>query len=133
MVRKTADRREARQRADRQGRTAEFVALAYLILTCHRILAHRWRGSVGEIDLIARRGRRIIFIEVKFRQGSGPGAVPAATQRRRIERAARQFCQQRRISPEFETRFDLIQISPLFGGILYTIRHIRDAWWAAAD
>lgn len=138
MARKTGNRQEARQRAEQQGRTAELVALVYLMLTCHRILARRWRGSVGEIDLVARRGRRIIFVEVKFRHrsdagsgaGSGAGGIPTAQQRQRIARAAQQFCRQRRISPAFELRFDLIQISPSFGGILFSIRHIRDAWWA---
>ena len=142
MARKTGNRQEARQRAEHQGRTAEFVALVYLMLTCHRILARRWRGSVGEIDLVARRGRRIIFVEVKFRHrsdagsdagsgaGSDAGGIPTAQQRQRIARAAQQFCRQRRISPAFELRFDLIQISPSFGGILFSIRHIRDAWWA---
>ena len=142
MARKTGNRQEARQRAEHQGRTAEFVALVYLMLTCHRILARRWRGSAGEIDLVARRGRRIIFVEVKFRHrsdagsdtgsgaGSGAGGIPTAQQRQRIARAAQQFCRQRRISPAFELRFDLIQISPSFGGILFSIRHIRDAWWA---
>lgn len=134
MARKTGNRQEARQRAEHQGRTAELVALVYLMLTCHRILARRWRGSAGEIDLVARRGRRIIFVEVKFRHrsdaGSGAGGIPTAQQRQRIARAAQQFCRQRRISPAFELRFDLIQISPSFGGILFSIRHIRDAWWA---
>ena len=134
MARKTGNRQEARQRAEQQGRTAELVALVYLMLTCHRILARRWRGSVGEIDLVARRGRRIIFVEVKFRHRSGAGSdaggIPTAQQRQRIARAAQQFCRQRRISPAFELRFDLIQISPSFGGILFSIRHIRDAWWA---
>ena len=142
MARKTGNRQEARQRAEHQGRTAEFVALVYLMLTCHRILARRWRGSAGEIDLVARRGRRIIFVEVKFRHrsdagsdagsgaGSDAGGIPTAQQRQRIARAAQQFCRQRRISPAFELRFDLIQISPSFGGILFSIRHIRDAWWA---
>ncbi|PDH57596.1 MAG: hypothetical protein CNE93_05140 [SAR116 cluster bacterium MED-G06] len=142
MARKTGNRQEARQRAEQQGRTAELVALVYLMLTCHRILARRWRGSVGEIDLVARRGRRIIFVEVKFRHrsdagsdagsgaGSDAGGIPTAQQRQRIARAAQQFCRQRRISPAFELRFDLIQISPSFGGILFSIRHIRDAWWA---
>tara|TARA_Y200000002_G_scaffold175169_1_gene144478 strand:+ start:100 stop:420 length:321 start_codon:yes stop_codon:yes gene_type:complete len=74
MARKTGNRQEARQRAEQQGRTAELVALVYLMLTCHRILARRWRGSAGEIDLIARRGRRIIFVEVKFRHRSDAGA-----------------------------------------------------------
>jgi len=76
---------------------------------------------------------------VKFRKTAGdntgqdPGfvAIPTAQQRRRIARAAGHFCRLRRISPEFELRFDVIQISPSFGGILVRVRHIRDAWWTA--
>lgn len=133
MVRTPSSQHAARRRADHRGRATEIIALVYLMLTFHRILARRWRGSAGEIDLIARRGERIIFCEVKFRYAADAAAVPTAQQRRRIARAAQQFCQQRRISPTFEQRFDLIQISPSFGGMLYKIRHIRDAWWATPD
>jgi len=120
----------ARRRADTRGRAAEIIALFYLMLTGHRILARRWRGSAGEIDLVARRRRRIIFVEVKFRHGSDAPGIPTGRQRRRIIQAAQQFCRERRISAEFEQRFDLIQISPSFGGMIFRIRHIRDAWWA---
>lgn len=130
MVRDPHSRTDARRRADTRGRTAEIIALVYLTLTCHRILARRWRGTAGEIDLVARRRRRIIFVEVKFRHGSDTPGIPTAQQRRRITQAAQQFCRDRRISAEFEQRFDLIQISPSFGGILCKVRHIRDAWWA---
>ena len=126
---RTADRRQA----DRQGRIAERVALFYLIVTGHRVLARRWRGTGGEIDLVARRGKRIIFCEVKYRQTADEHAVPSPKQRERIARAALQFCRQRRISPEFEHRFDLIQISPFFAGMLCRVRHISDAWWTTPD
>ena len=124
---------QRRRRADRRGRFAEFAALVYFCLTLHRILAWRWRGPAGEIDLVARRGRTIIFCEVKYRHAPHVEAVPSAYQRRRIAGAARQFCQQRRISPEFELRFDLIQISPSFGGIIWRFRQLRNAWWATPD
>jgi len=131
--RRENQRRENRRRADRQGRIAEWVAIAYLGLAGHRILARRWRGTGGEIDLVARRGGRMMFCEVKYRQSEDRGAVPSPRQRQRIARAAKEFCRQRRISQKFEMRFDLIQISPFFGGILYRVRHLRDAWWTTPD
>ncbi|MEL6287622.1 MAG: YraN family protein [Pseudomonadota bacterium] len=49
------------------GRWAEWLAAGSLMLRGYRILALRYRTRVGEIDIIARRGRRIAFIEVKAR------------------------------------------------------------------
>src|SRR5262249_15501483 len=55
----------------------------------YRILARRYRTPAGEIDLVARRGRTIVFVEVKQRPSETEGldAVTAAA-RRRISRAA---------------------------------------------
>ena len=57
-----------RQAAERRGRLAEHVAAALLILKGYRILDRRHRGPFGEVDLIAVRGRRLAFVEVKQRR-----------------------------------------------------------------
>ena len=57
-----------RVRADRRGRRAETVAAWWLRLQGYAILARRLRTPAGEIDLIARRGRTLIFVEVKARE-----------------------------------------------------------------
>lgn len=56
-------------RAEREarGRRGEAWAAWYLRLTGWRILAQRVKTPRGEIDLIARRGRTVIFVEVKWR------------------------------------------------------------------
>lgn len=59
--------RERRQRRERAGRMAEQVAAALLILKGYRILARRVKSRLGEIDLVAVRGRRLAFVEVKAR------------------------------------------------------------------
>ena len=51
-----------RHRAERRGRGAETLACWYLRLKGWRILAIRARTPVGEVDLIARRGRILAFI-----------------------------------------------------------------------
>jgi putative endonuclease len=56
-----------RQSAERGGRRAESLAAWWLRLKGWRILARRVRTPVGEIDLVARRGRTIAFVEVKAR------------------------------------------------------------------
>jgi putative endonuclease len=60
--------RSARARDSvRSGAGAEWRAIALLTLKGYRILARRYGGKGGEIDLIARRGRTVIFVEVKHR------------------------------------------------------------------
>jgi len=57
-----------RQKAWRYGQAAEAICTLSLRLRGYRILARRFKTPLGEIDIIARRGNRIAFIEVKARQ-----------------------------------------------------------------
>ena len=56
-----------RREAERRGRAAETLACWYLRLHGWRILARRARVAGGEVDIVARRGRTLAFIEVKAR------------------------------------------------------------------
>ncbi len=60
--------RETRVRAYRSGLFAETVTALILRLKGHRIVARRYKTPVGEIDLVALKGRRLAFIEVKRRK-----------------------------------------------------------------
>ena len=120
-----ADRRQA----ERAGRVAELAAIGWLFCTGHQFLARRYRAAGGEIDLVMRRGRVIIFCEVKYRHPAGHDGMPSPAQQRRICNAAREFLARRRISPDLECRFDLVQISPFSWRGRPPIRHLRDAWW----
>jgi putative endonuclease len=73
----------------RRGRISELVAAAALMAKGYRILARRCRTPYGEIDLVAVRGRRLAFVEVK-RRASRLDAEAALTSRQagRIARAA---------------------------------------------
>jgi len=73
----------------RRGRFSELVAAAALIARGYRILQRRCRTPYGEIDLIAVRGRRLAFVEVK-RRATRAQAEAALTpyQARRMARAA---------------------------------------------
>jgi len=62
---RAASERRARLR---RGVVAECIAALWLILKGYRILAWRHRSRLGELDLIAVRGRRLAFVEVKRRR-----------------------------------------------------------------
>jgi putative endonuclease len=109
--------------AERWGRRAEARAAWWLRLKGYRILETRYRTPMGEIDLIARRGGCIAFVEIKARHSLAAGleaVSPAA--RRRIARAAEAFLAQRRLTPE-TARFDLIVMRPR-----RLPCHVADAW-----
>ena len=79
----------ARRAADARGRRAETVAAWWLRLQGYGILARRVRTAAGEIDLVARRGRCLVFVEVKARgRTSDAGWALTPFRLRRVGRAA---------------------------------------------
>jgi putative endonuclease len=102
-----------RREAERRGRRAETVAAWYLRLKLYRVLARRFRTPQGEIDLIARRGRTIVFVEVKHRADDAV-ALDAVTarSRQRIVRAASLWLAAHPGSAAFDHRFDVILAPP---------------------
>ena len=59
--------RRERVAAFRLGLSAESRAAMFLIAKGYRIVARRWRTPFGEIDIVARRRRALVFVEVKAR------------------------------------------------------------------
>lgn len=102
-----------RRGAYRLGLRAETLAALYLRAKGWRILARRFRAGSGEIDIIARRGRTIAFIEVKAR-GNRDAALTAITPsaQRRIASAARTWCAGREDLGAMTLRFDAVLVSP---------------------
>lgn len=113
-----------RQAAERKGRRGEQLAALSLMLKGYRILARRVRNPAGEVDLIARRGNLVAFIEVKAR-ATDTLAVEAVTTkaRRRISRAAEIWMSRQRALQHCDWRFDIITVTPR-----QWPTHHRDAW-----
>ncbi len=61
------ERRTERRRRYRRGWVSEHLAAVFLMAKGYRVLARRQKTPAGEIDLIAVRGRRLVFVEVKQR------------------------------------------------------------------
>jgi putative endonuclease len=122
-----------RQRAEGRGRRAETIAAWFLRLKFYRILARRYRTPVGEIDLVARRGRTIVFVEVKQRPSEAEG-LDAVTRnaRRRIARAADLWMAAHPSAAGFDQRFDIVITVPRRWPLHRTAIFGRDgASWSA--
>lgn len=115
--------RPERQRAWRLGRRSEWLCGWYLRFKGYRILARNLRYPVGELDLVARRGRLLVFVEVKARAGEPDPGVITPRQRLRIQRAAEAFLGRNPALAGLDCRFDALLLAP---GRLPV--HIADAW-----
>jgi len=91
------------------GSQAEERACRYLKGLGYEIVARNWRCRFGEIDIVAREGDTLVFVEVKARSAGGfggpAGSVDPAKQRRLIA-AARWFIG--RTGAELPARFDVV-------------------------
>ena len=102
-----------RKFAEGSGRRGETLASLFLSLKGYRILARRVKTPVGEIDLIARRGRVTVFVEVKARSFSHQeGDALMAVNHRRIIRAAQLWLTRRPELAAEDLRFDVIFLAP---------------------
>ncbi len=101
-------------RAEReaQGRRGEVLAAWYLRLTGWRILARRVKTPRGEIDLIARRGRVVAFVEVKWRRTGAELADAIDPWRLRRVVAAAEAVGHRFVQPGDDQRIDVLLLAP---------------------
>lgn len=111
------------------GAEGEWLAKAYLEGKEYEILDQNWRFKKAEIDLIAYKDSRLIFVEVKTRR-EGSFAQPEDfvnhQKRKLMALAAEEYIH--RIGHQYEVRFDIISI--LFNTFdKPTIKHIEDAFW----
>ncbi len=110
--------------ADRMGRWAEWRCVWRLRLSGYRVLARRWRATAGEIDIVARRGDVVAFVEVKARANATDAAFALTEpQWRRIARAAETFIARRQGLAGCAIRFDAMLVTPRGWPT-----HVVDAW-----
>ncbi len=105
--------RRERVAAFRLGLSAESRAAMFLIAKGYRIVARRWKTPFGEIDIVARRRRALVFVEVKAR-AHADDAAEAVTERgkRRIVAAAELWLAHNPDDAQREIRFDVVLVTP---------------------
>jgi putative endonuclease len=113
----------------RLGHDGEQIASEFLVRAGYSIVARNYRCKLGEIDIVARDGEYLVFIEVKTRTGSGCGSPAAAVtprKQRQICKAAQCYLAEHRL---FDTpaRFDVVAIVIANGG-RHLVEVIADAF-----
>ena len=114
---------ESRRHSELAGRRAETFAVWVLRAKGYAILHRRYATPFGEIDIIARRGRLLVFVEVKRRRRL-EDALQALDPRQceRIGRAAQAYVKRFPATECLDLRFDLVAVA----GLRFT--HLQDAF-----
>lgn len=95
------------------GSRYEEQAARYLETQGYRILERNFYCRQGEIDLIAREGSYLVFIEVKYRKDSlmgHPSEAVGGFKQKKLSRAAAYYCHKNRIPETQACRFDVVSI-----------------------
>jgi putative endonuclease len=111
------------------GERGEQLALEHLRSQGYEILARNWRTREGEVDLVARDGESIVFVEVKARTGAEFGTPEEAVtpaKRRKLQRAAWAYLEAHALL-DASWRIDVVAIDLAASRRVPQIRHYRDA------
>ena len=112
-----------RSAAEKRGRGAETIAALGLRLHGWKILARRAKVRGGEVDIIARRGRTLAFVEVKARATEDAAAFSLDAYRlRRVVVAAE------RLAPRYMREGDELRIDAIYIVPRRWPRHLPDIW-----
>ncbi|MEM6378773.1 MAG: YraN family protein [Bacteroidota bacterium] len=111
------------------GQWGEKIARQYLEAQAYELLESNWRYSRAEVDIIARQGTQLIFVEVKLRKNNDFGKPETFVDRRKqslLAEAASAYCEAN--NHDGEIRFDVISITgnPTTS---YQLRHLEDAFF----
>lgn len=111
------------------GGYGERLAGRHLLARGLVLLDRNWRCPSGEIDLVARDGPVVVFVEVKTRR-SGKFGVPAAAvgvaKARRLRRLAARWLAEHGADERRQVRFDVVSV--LLGADTAAVEHLRGAF-----
>ncbi len=107
------------------GLLAEYYVIFLLFFKGYKILEHRYKTKLGEIDLIFKKGNNIIAVEVKARKNKNLqiGEVVSRKQLTRILNSLKIFLNKNEIYSNFNSRVDVILVYNFL-----RVQHIKNAW-----
>lgn len=106
------------------GRRGEDLAVAYLVKKGYRILQRNFKSNFGEIDIIARNGNDLVFIEVKYRTQKSYGEPYEAVNARKLHKL-RQMVDYYYMTqhPSYAPKIEVVSIVEVDGNV--AIKHIH--------
>lgn len=110
------------------GKVGEIIANNYLQTKGYKIIAKNYKNQLGEIDLIAKDGDYLVFVEVKARLSNAFGSPLEAVnlhKQNKIRQVATSYLKQHK-KLETNCRFDVISIVGQIDD--YEITHIENAF-----
>ena len=116
--------RHNRKRSYIWGIIAEYLCAVLLIIKGYSIIALRYRNNFGEIDIIAKKAKIIIFIEVKARSDKESAIISVTKNKQeRVLRTADSFIAKNIKYSHHDLRFDLMVVTSVIN-----IYHYKNAW-----
>jgi putative endonuclease len=111
------------------GSFGELAAAAHLQRRGASIIARNWRCPIGEIDLVARLGDQLLFVEVKTRRCGdlAPETCVGPAKGRRLARLAYAYLAAEGTPPETPWRIDVIAVEVDGGGRVARLEQIESA------
>ena len=117
------------------GRRGEEIAVAHLQAQGYSILDRNWRCSAGELDVVAREGETLAFVEVRTRRGNRFGSaeesITPAKQAKLVE-LAQTYLQEHSLRDQ-AWRIDVVAVEMDRQGEVKRLNLIRNAVWGQAD
>lgn len=111
------------------GKAGENEAVKYLKKKGYKILETNYRKTYGEIDIIAKQGENIAFVEVKTRKNDAygtPAEFVTPSKQKKIIKTAYTYIQEQDLDANFT--FDIIEVY-LDGRKVKNINHIKNAFY----
>lgn len=111
------------------GAYGERAARSYLLRKGYKIIKHNYKNKIGEIDIIAMDGDKLVFVEVKTRRGDLFGSpIEAVNYKKRKKIIDTAICFMKDKAIENPVRFDFIGVRLFSGGSFFKkeIEHIID-------
>ncbi len=113
------------------GKRGELRAAWYYLVRGYKIVARNARCSLGEIDLVLKRGATLVIAEVKTRQTHSAGEGYEAVDRKKRERLVRIGDRYAARYPNAQLRYDVMSL--FWTGWRFQITHFQNAFQPVAD
>jgi len=112
------------------GAFGEAAAAAQLARQGYDLLERGWRCRLGEIDIVARRGDELVFVEVRAKRGTAQGSPEESitpAKQARLAALAHAYLDAHQIAPESAWRIDVVAVVIDHTGRVARLTHIEHA------